>query len=79
MSTIRTLAFAGLTVIASMGAAAAYPVAPISANQFQALHQTQSGFDTVSHVAHYDHSGSIGRLNYGASPMHPEGPGNFSD
>jgi hypothetical protein len=76
MNTIRTLAFAGLTVIASMGAASA---STIPAEQFSAIYQTQGRADTVNMVAHYDHSGSIGRLNYGASPFHPEGPGNFSD
>ena len=26
----------------------------------------------------YDYSGTRGRMGLGASPMHPEGPGNFS-
>ncbi len=77
MNTIRTLAIAGLTVVASVGAAAAYPVTPVSASQFQALYQDQGRISTV--MGQYDHSGSIGRLNFGASPIHPEGPGNLSD
>jgi hypothetical protein len=28
------------------------------------------------HGADYGHSGSVGRLGLGASPKHPEGPGN---
>ncbi|WP_026605746.1 hypothetical protein [Methylocapsa acidiphila] len=28
--------------------------------------------------ANYDWSGTRGRMGLGASPMHPEGPGNFS-
>ncbi len=77
MNTIRTLTFAGLTVVASVGAAAAYPVTPASANQFQALYQDHGRVGAV--MGQYGHSGSIGRLNFGASPIHPEGPGNLSD
>jgi hypothetical protein len=79
MNMIRTLAFAGLTVIASMGGAAAYPVSPISANQFSALYQTGGQFAAVSDMNRYDHSGTRGRLDLGASAIHPEGPGNLSD
>ncbi len=79
MSTIRTLAFAGLNVIALTGAAEASPIKPVSANQFAAVYQLQDRYDAFGQIAHYGHSGSIGRLNYGANPMHPEGPGNFSD
>jgi hypothetical protein len=79
MNTIRTLAFAGLTVIASMGAASAATVAWIPADQFQALYQVQGEFGPLSDISRYDHSGSRGRLDLGASPFHPEGPGNFSD
>ncbi|MGH6819375.1 MAG: hypothetical protein ACREDU_00760 [Methylocella sp.] len=28
--------------------------------------------------AHYDYSGTRGRMGLGADPAHPEGPGNFS-
>ncbi len=79
MTTIRTLAFAGLTVLASVGAAAAYPAAPISANQFYALYQAQGPVVSAKDMGRYDHSGSRGRLNLGANAIHPEGPGNFSD
>ncbi len=79
MNTIRTLAFAGLTVIASMGAASATPVSQIPANEFQAMYQAQGQNGAVSDIARYDRSGSRGRLGLGANPFHPEGPGNFSD
>ncbi len=73
MRTIRSLAFAGLSVIALASAATAAPVGAVS------THQIREPYAALSQMAHYGHSGSIGRLNYGASPMHPEGPGNFSD
>lgn len=31
---------------------------------------------SAAHKAKYHHSGTRGRLNSGASPKHPEGPGN---
>ncbi len=77
MTNIRTLTLAGLALIGSAGAAFAYQAAPVPANQFYALYQPQ--VSRVMMPAYYDHSGSIGRLNFGASPNHPEGPGNFSD
>ncbi len=75
MTSLRTLAFAGLTVLASAGAAAAQNF-PVPADRFYAFHQAQG---PVSDITRYDHSGSRGRLDLGASPFHPEGPGNFPD
>ncbi len=75
MTFIRTLALAGLTVIASLGPAAAqdFPVPP---NRYYAFYQSQvSLLDSL----HYDRSGSRGRLGLGANPVRPEGPGNLSD
>jgi hypothetical protein len=79
MTYIRTLAFAGLAAIASIGTAAAAQNAAVRPNQFYSLYQGQNQIRPVDGVARYDHSGSIGRLDLGASPFHPEGPGNFSD
>lgn len=78
MTFIRTLAFAGLTVIASVGAAAAQGV-PVQASQFYALYQAAGPIGPLSDTYRYDRSGTRGRLELGASPFHPEGPGNFSD
>jgi hypothetical protein len=75
MTSFRTLAFAGLTVVASAGAASAQDI-PVRASRFYALYQVQS---PLYDIYLYDHSGSRGRLDLGASPLHPEGPGNFSD
>ncbi len=82
MTTIRTLALAGLTVIASMGVASAAQIQVAPADPFYALASEQglSGVPSMRNgVAFYGHSGSIGRLNFGANPVHPEGPGNFSN
>jgi hypothetical protein len=82
MTPIRTLALAGLTVIASMGAASAAQIQAVPADQYYGLYQgpALAGIPLVRNgVAYYGHAGSIGRLNYGASPARPEGPGNFSD
>jgi hypothetical protein len=79
MTSIRTLAFAGLTVIASVGAAAAAQQGPVQASQFSSLYQVQAPIAVVNDVGIYDHSGTRGRLDLGASPFYPEGPGNVSD
>jgi hypothetical protein len=79
MTHIRTLAFAGLAAIASIGTATAAQHVPVRADQFYGLYQGQGLVGPMNGVAHYDHSGSIGRLDRGASPYHPEGPGNPTD
>jgi hypothetical protein len=78
MASMRTLAFAGLTVFTFVGAAAAQE-APITANQFYSLYQTPNDFSAVNEFTRYDHSGTRGRLDLGATPLRPEGPGNVSD
>jgi hypothetical protein len=79
MTSMRILAFAGLTVIASIGAAAAQEV-PVQASQFYGLYQQPIGLEGPMHYIYYpyDRAGTIGRLNLGASPFRPEGPGNHS-
>ncbi len=83
MTTMCSLAFAGLTMIASMGVASAAEMQPVSAGQFYGLYQqgpSLSGIPSFRNgVSFYGHAGSIGRLNFGANPNRPEGPGNFSD
>jgi len=74
-----TLALAGLTVLASAAAATAAEQMPVQADQFYSLYQAPDTTSAASDIARYDHSGSRGRLDLGASPRHPEGPGNFSD
>jgi hypothetical protein len=80
MTSIRTLAFAGLALAASIGGAAASSshVAPVPASDFYALYDN-SPSTSSSDMANYDHSGTRGRLDLGASAFHPEGPGNVSD
>jgi len=60
MTTIRTLTFAGLTVIASMGAAAAATVAQAPANEYQGYYQGQEtaflGSSGVSAATSNSHS-----------------------
>ncbi len=76
---IRMFAFAGLAIAATVGSAAAQDriVAP---SQFSALY-TGHVYTSPAYAdrAAYDRSGSRGRLDLGANPIHPEGPGNFSD
>ncbi len=78
MAFIRTLAFAGLTIIASAGAAAAQGF-PVQANPFYGLRQAPLQIAFASDAYRYDRSGTRGRLELGASPFHPEGPGNPED
>jgi hypothetical protein len=79
---LRILALAGLTAILSIGAASAQQAYPTRANQYYGLYDQNSGAavspSRQDHNA-YDRSGSRGRLGLGASPFHPEGPGNPTD
>jgi len=80
MTPVRTLAFASLAVIASMGAASAAQMQLVSRDGYSFAGNPAVAGAPVSWTGpYYGHSGSIGRLNFGASPRHPEGPGNFSD
>jgi hypothetical protein len=79
---LRVLAFAGLSTLISMGAASAQQAYPSRANQYYGLYDQNSGAavspSRQDHNA-YDRSGSRGRMGLGASPFHPEGPGNATD
>ncbi len=77
---LRVLAFVGLTVIASVDGASAQQVYTNRAQQFYGLYQPNEG-GTLSRQdrADYDRSGTRGRMGLGASPYHPEGPGNVSN
>jgi hypothetical protein len=79
MTPIRILAFASLTVIATVGAAAAAQPMRIALNDHIFMANPAVMGAPVSWGSYYGHSGSIGRLDFGASVHHPEGPGNFSD
>lgn len=78
-SGLRLLAFAGSIAIASVGAAAAQQAYPAAPHQYYGLYQESHG--TVPAYsrqdrADFDRSGTRGRMGLGASPYHPEGPGN---
>lgn len=92
-TTSRTVAELGLIVaivtsISGSAFAQQYPVQP-RAQDFSAVY---GGSSTSDGFAAYNRdlngipcgvacspSGTAGRLGFGASPAHPEGPGNFSD
>jgi hypothetical protein len=77
-SGLRILVFAGSVVIASAGMAAAQQAYPAPAHQYYGLYQSQGAETAVSRQdrADFDRSGTRGRMGLGASPYHPEGPGN---
>jgi hypothetical protein len=81
MTQIRTFAFAGLAMAASMGAALAAPMQHVPASAYTALYvgEVSTAAPRIAGQAFYGHAGSIGRLNYGANVAFPEGPANFSD
>jgi hypothetical protein len=51
---------------------------PANANQYYGLYRNPSDSLAPSRMdrANFDHSGTRGREGLGASPFHPEGPGN---
>jgi hypothetical protein len=75
-----TMGLATAVLLASVGMAAAQPRSHLQADQFYSIHQVPnqvapSRWDRIR----YDHSGTRGREGLGASPGHPEGPGDVSD
>jgi hypothetical protein len=73
---MEQIAFASLTMIASIGVATIAQSPPASADQLYAVYPHQASFGAMNETAAFEHSGTRGRLGLGASPSHPEGPGN---
>jgi hypothetical protein len=81
-SGLRVLAFAGLASILSVGAVSAQEAYPPRASQYYSLYEQNPGAGAAlsrQDRADFDRSGTRGRMGLGASPYHPEGPGNVSD
>jgi hypothetical protein len=79
---LRVLAVAGMAVIASIGAASAQQAYSNQSRQYYGLYDQNGGAGTVysrQDRADFDRSGTRGRMGLGASPYHPEGPGNAPD
>ncbi len=79
---LRMLAFIGLAVIASVDAASAQQAYSNQARDYYGLYQGGQGVGGAfsrQDRADFDRSGTRGRMGLGASPYHPEGPGNVSD
>lgn len=79
---LRVLAFAGLASILAIGAASAQQAYQPRANQYYGYYDQGPGLGGASSRADraaFDRSGTRGREGLGASPYHPEGPGNVSD
>jgi hypothetical protein len=73
-----------LAVVASSAAGAkehSHSAQPASTNAYQGLYQapSQALSRSGSDSADFDHSGTRGREELGASPFNPEGPGNLQD
>jgi hypothetical protein len=74
------LAFAGLAIVASIGAATAQQAYPVQPRQYYGLvNGDLGGISSRQDRADFDRSGTRGRMGLGASPYHPEGPGNVTD
>ncbi len=81
-SGLRVLAVAGLASILAIGAAAAQQAYPPRASQYYSYYDQGAGLGGApsrADRANFDRSGTRGREGLGASPFHPEGPGNVSD
>jgi hypothetical protein len=72
---------AAAALVATMGAVSAQQRYPAPADQSYGTAATAQPQVAPSRWdrAHFDRSGTRGREGLGASPMHPEGPGNVSD
>ena len=81
-SGLRAFVFVSAASIAWISAASAQQAYPTQANQYRGFYdQTQPVTGALSRQdrADYDRSGTRGRMGLGASPYHPEGPGNSPD
>ncbi len=76
-----TMGIAAATVAASMGVVSAQPSRQSPDDQYYGVAVNPNPQIAPSRWdrAHFDRSGTRGREGLGASPMHPEGPGNVSD
>lgn len=79
-SGLRVLAFAGLASILAIGTASAQQAYQPRASQYYSYYDQGQGLaSSRADRAEFDRSGTRGRMGLGASPFHPEGPGNPSD
>ncbi len=79
---LRTLALTGLASITAITAASAQQASSTRANQYYSVYDQNpavAGAASRQDRADFDRSGTRGRMGLGASPYHPEGPGNASD
>lgn len=80
---LRIMALTSLVSIASIGAASAQQAnSNTRAGQFYGFYQQNpAAMNTPARAdrADFDRSGTRGREGLGASPYHPEGPGNVTD
>jgi hypothetical protein len=75
-----TMGLATAVLLASVGMAAAQPRYHLRTEQFYSINQSPNQVaPSREDRIRYDHSGTRGREGLGASPGHPEGPGNVSD
>jgi hypothetical protein len=68
-----------LAVIASVGAVSAQQAYSNQSRQYYGLYDQSAGSGAAlsrQDRADFDRSGTRGRMDLGASPYHPEGPGN---
>ena len=65
---MEQIAFASLTMIASIGVATIAQSHSASADQLYAVYPNQASFGAVNETAAFEHSGTRGRLGLGASP-----------
>jgi hypothetical protein len=80
----RRVAVAAVVLMASVAAASAKggPAPhPANANQYYGLYENSPGGLTPAQIDHrnFERAGTRGREDLGASPFHPEGPGNVVD
>ncbi|WP_020176700.1 hypothetical protein [Methyloferula stellata] len=78
-SGLRVLAFAGLASILAIGVASAQQAYPRASRYYSYYDQGPGFASSRADRADFDRSGTRGRLGLGASPYHPEGPGNPSN
>jgi hypothetical protein len=77
---LHVLALAGLTSIMSIGSAAVAQQPQTARSAYQYYQQGPGGVAlSRQDRADFDRSGTRGRMGLGASPYHPEGPGNVSN
>lgn len=75
---VRKFGFLSVALMSVCGSAFGQESVQTRAQGYERAHSQQQVPAAVEQQQFYHESGTAGRIGLGASPFHPEGPGNFT-